>query len=41
VGSTIAKDSTVTVLSSGASLSLRVDTSGKNGHTHKITVNLA
>lgn len=41
VSAVVSKDSTVTVLATGSSLQLRVDTSGNNGHTHKITVTLA
>ncbi|GAB4050689.1 polysaccharide lyase 8 family protein [Catellatospora paridis] len=41
VAAVVFKDATVTVLGSGSSLQLRVDTSGRNGRLHKITVTLA
>ncbi|MEU2428336.1 polysaccharide lyase 8 family protein [Streptomyces sp. NPDC007861] len=40
VSAVTAKDPTVTVLSTGSSLRLRIDTSARNGATHKITVSL-
>ncbi|UUN30624.1 polysaccharide lyase 8 family protein [Streptomyces sp. FIT100] len=40
VSAVISTDPTVTVLSTGSSLQLRIDTSAANGATHKITVSL-
>ncbi|MEU9999362.1 polysaccharide lyase 8 family protein [Streptomyces sp. NPDC050848] len=41
VAAVLSKDPSVTVLSTGASLQLRIDTSAKTGATHTVTVTLA
>ncbi|MFF5933356.1 polysaccharide lyase 8 family protein [Streptomyces sp. NPDC012508] len=41
VSTVLSKDATVTVLATGSTLRLRIDTSARNGATHKITVTLA
>ncbi|HEX6685309.1 MAG TPA: polysaccharide lyase 8 family protein [Candidatus Limnocylindrales bacterium] len=41
VSAVVSKDPTVTVLGTGSSLRLRIDTSAKNGYTHKIAVTVS